>query len=110
MCFYHVNLILKIIFRYSELNAAIISLVEDFSLVSFIPLNITNRKSLLKVRAAADKANGYVFGAGEERNVQAMLACAVGVEYEDETLKYFGENKDDAEKRKTNLSEDLLWK
>lgn len=92
------------------MNAAIISLVEDFSLVSFIPLNINDRKSLLKVRGAADKANGYVFGAGEEKNVQAMLACAIGAEYEDETVAKFGDRSEKDQNLKTNLSDELLWK
>ncbi|XP_049787419.1 GPN-loop GTPase 2 [Schistocerca cancellata] len=68
--------------KYKKLNAAIVSLVEDFSLVSFIPMNIGDRQSILKVKNAVDKANGYIFGAGEQRNVQALLACAVGADYE----------------------------
>ncbi|KAL0278686.1 UNVERIFIED_CONTAM: hypothetical protein PYX00_000436 [Menopon gallinae] len=96
--------------KYAKLNSAIISLVEDFGLVSFLPLNVNDRTSLLKIRAAADKANGYVFGAGEERNVQALLACATGAEYEDETLRTFGEKESDDNKTETTLSDDLLWR
>lgn len=39
---------------------------------------------LIKVKNACDKANGYVYGSGEERNVQALLASAVGAETEQE--------------------------
>lgn len=63
----------------------------------------------MKVQREADKANGYIFGAGEEKNVQCLLACATGVEYENDMLHLFGERPEASEK-KTNLSEDLLWK
>lgn len=68
--------------RYKKLNAALVSLVEDYSLVSFLPLSVHDRQLLLRVRGAADRACGYVYGAGEERCVQALLACAVGAECE----------------------------
>lgn len=72
--------------KYRKLNAALVSLVEDFSLVSFLPLNSKDQKSLLKVRSAIDKASGWVYGQGEERSVQQMLACAVGAETEQERI------------------------
>lgn len=64
--------------RYKKLNAALVSLVEDYSLVSFIPLDITNQELLLKVKNAVDKANGYIFGGNEPQDIQTLLACAVG--------------------------------
>lgn len=60
--------------------------MEDFGLVSFLPLNCKDHKSLLKVRSAIDKASGWVYGQGEERSVQQMLACAVGAETEQERI------------------------
>ena len=36
---------------------------------------------------AIDKANGYVFGSKEERNIQRLLSCAVGAEYDDEKYR-----------------------
>lgn len=72
--------------RYKKLNAALVSLVEDFSLVTFLPLNSHDQNSLLKVRNAIDKASGWVYGQGEERSVQQMLACAVGAETEHERI------------------------
>ena len=56
--------------------------------MSFIPLNVKDKKNLLRVQKQADKANGYVFGAGEEKNVLSLLACAAGIDYEDETLRF----------------------
>lgn len=29
-----------------------------------------------------DKANGYVYGTGEERSIQQLLSCAVGARWE----------------------------
>jgi hypothetical protein len=34
-----------------------------------------------------DKANGYVFGDLEERNIQTLLSCAVGAEFEYDKIK-----------------------
>lgn len=68
--------------RYKKLNAALVSLVEDYSLVTFSPLNINDQQCLLRLKNAIDKANGYIFGSGEERSIQALLSSAVGAEYE----------------------------
>uniref|UniRef100_T1GBD4 GPN-loop GTPase 2 n=1 Tax=Megaselia scalaris TaxID=36166 RepID=T1GBD4_MEGSC len=68
--------------KYKKLNAAIVGMVEDYSLVSFQPLDVNRKESLLRLKNCIDKANGYVYGAGEERNVNALLACAVGAENE----------------------------
>lgn len=35
---------------------------------------------------AVDKANGYIYGSGEERNMQRLLSCAVGAEWEHERI------------------------
>lgn len=70
--------------RYKKLNAALISLVEDYSLVNFLPLDASNKALLLQVKNAIDKANGYIFGGNEPQNVQTLLACAVGAVSESE--------------------------
>ena len=64
------------------------SLVEDYSLVTFIPLNIKDQQHLLRLKNATDKANGYIFGSREERNIQSLLSCAVGAEYEHEHIGF----------------------
>lgn len=66
--------------RYAKLNAALVGMVEDYSLVQFQPLDVNSQASLLRLKNVIDKANGYVYGAAEERSVNAMLACAVGAE------------------------------
>lgn len=84
--------------RYKKLNEKLCSVIEDYSLVSFVPLNVQDKESMLNVVKQADKANGYCYGAVEERNVQKMLSAAIGAEYEFDRSaavheKYLGEDK-----------------
>lgn len=66
--------------KYKKLNEAIVSMVEDSSLVSFQPLDVNRTESILRLHKIIDKANGFAFSANEEQNVNTMLACAVGAE------------------------------
>lgn len=70
--------------KFKKLNAAIVGLIQDYSLVAFIPLDVNSEKSLLELKSAIDKANGYIYGSGEERSIQALLSCAVGARTESE--------------------------
>lgn len=72
--------------KHRKLNCALIELIEGYSLVSFVPLNIKDKRMLSNVKKAFDKANGYIYNAMEERNVQSLLACAVGAESDQERL------------------------
>lgn len=47
--------------RFRRMNEALIDVIEDFSLVSFLPLQIEDGQSLQKLIQAIDKANGFVF-------------------------------------------------
>lgn len=47
--------------RFRRLNEVLVDVIEDYSLVSFVPLQIQDPMTLQKVVAAIDKANGYVF-------------------------------------------------
>ena len=57
-------------------------MVEDYSLVSFTPLNVQDKESMLNVLKQVDKANGCCFGNVEERNIQMLLSTAVGADFE----------------------------
>ncbi|XP_063995070.1 GPN-loop GTPase 2 [Diachasmimorpha longicaudata] len=72
--------------KYKKLNAALVSLIEDYSLVTFLPLDISNQGLLLQVKNAIDKANGYIYGGNEPQDVQTLLACAVGAVSENERM------------------------
>ncbi|XP_028040705.1 GPN-loop GTPase 2 [Bombyx mandarina] len=65
--------------KYKKLNSAFISIIEDYSLVTFQLVNMMNEKSLASVKNLVDKANGYVFKTEEGRHINSMLACAMGV-------------------------------
>ncbi|CAH0476622.1 unnamed protein product [Peronospora belbahrii] len=47
--------------RFRRMNEALVDVIEDFSLVSFLPLQIQDAATLQKLVAAVDKANGFVF-------------------------------------------------
>lgn len=70
--------------KYRKLNQAIVSMVEDYGLVSFQPLDANSNESLVRLKNLIDKANGYVYNAGEEKSINTLLACAVGAETETE--------------------------
>lgn len=64
--------------KYKKLNEALIGLIEDYSLVTFFPLDVEDKKLLFQLKSAIDKANGYVFKTDEPRDIQSLLMCAVG--------------------------------
>lgn len=45
--------------KYKKLTESLAGLVQDYSLVSFIPLDINNSKLVIKALRTADKANGF---------------------------------------------------
>ncbi|XP_029155046.1 GPN-loop GTPase 2-like [Nylanderia fulva] len=77
--------------KHKKLNKALISIIEGYSLVSFIPLDVSNKALLLEVKKAVDKASGYVFGGNEPQDVQTLLACAVGAVSENEKMSTMDE-------------------
>jgi len=68
--------------KFKKLNEALCGIVEDYSLVSFFPLNINDKESAMNILRQADKASGYVFGDLEERNLQRLMSSALGADFE----------------------------
>ncbi|CAI5663283.1 unnamed protein product [Oreochromis niloticus] len=68
--------------KFRHLNEKLAEVVQDYSLVSFVPLNVQDKESMIQVLQAVDKANGYCFGDLEERNLQAMMSAAVGADFQ----------------------------
>merc|ERR1712216_350510 len=64
--------------KYAKLNAALTDILEDFSMLSFTPLNIEDKHSVHNVLKVVDKANGYVFSGLEGDNVAAVMGTAAG--------------------------------
>lgn len=46
--------------RYKKLSMALVDIIQDYGLVTFIPLNIQQAEDILKVLQTADRANGYL--------------------------------------------------
>ena len=62
--------------RHAALNAAICELVDDFSLVQFGTIDISDRASVARALRSIDKANGYCFGAAETQEDFFSAAAA----------------------------------
>lgn len=61
--------------KYKKMNEALAGVVEDYSLVSFLPLNVQEKESMWSVLKACDKSNGYILSQSEE---QHMMNLAMG--------------------------------
>ncbi|KAF3490856.1 Atpbd1b protein [Arthroderma uncinatum] len=54
--------------KFDALNSAIVELVQDFSLVGFETLAVEDKKSMMSLLHAIDRAGGYAFGSAEGAN------------------------------------------
>lgn len=54
--------------KFGPLNNAIIDLVEEFGLVGFETLAVEDKKSMMNLLRAIDRAGGYAFGPAEGAN------------------------------------------
>ncbi|XP_067863030.1 GPN-loop GTPase 2 isoform X1 [Heptranchias perlo] len=68
--------------KFRQLNKKLVEVIEDYSLVSFIPLNVQDKETMKHVMRAVDKANGYCFGDTEQRSLEAMMSAAVGADFQ----------------------------
>jgi len=64
--------------KYKQLNEALTGLINDYSLVNFLPITVKSKERMVAASQVIDKANGYVFGSGEERNIRALMGSALG--------------------------------
>ncbi|NXC01805.1 GPN2 GTPase, partial [Orthonyx spaldingii] len=67
--------------NFRRLNEKLVEVIEDYSLVSFVPLNVQDKQSMRRVLQAVDKANGYCFGEQEQRSLHALMSAAVGADF-----------------------------
>jgi hypothetical protein len=99
--------------KYAKLNEALVGVVQDYSLVSFHPLDVQKAHLMRGIRSAVDKANGYVFGVDEKRfDVNAAFSCAVGAGFEYERVGLARELVEGAQETcdETRESETVGWK
>ena len=115
--------------KYRKLHHELCDMVEDFSLLSFLPLSIQDAESVGRVVARIDKCNGYVFLKGNDgeaqtnggqntnnNNMQSMFSSAIVADSEwgtgvlqDVQEKYLGDvmfKEDISELRQNNSTRD----
>lgn len=115
--------------KYRKLHHELCDMVEDFSLLSFLPLSIQDAESVGRVVARIDKCNGYVFLKGNDgeaqrnggqntnnNNMQSMFSSAIVADSEwgtgvlqDVQEKYLGDvmfKEDISELRQKNSTRD----
>ncbi|KAJ1878060.1 hypothetical protein LPJ71_011080, partial [Coemansia sp. S17] len=61
--------------RFGDLNKVICELIEDYSLVGFSTLCITDKHSVASLLKEVDKANGYIFGALSQGNESILMSA-----------------------------------
>ncbi|KAF2020007.1 hypothetical protein BU24DRAFT_419597 [Aaosphaeria arxii CBS 175.79] len=91
--------------KYSALNQAIVDLVEDFALVGFETLAVEDKKSMMILLRAIDRAGGYAFGGVEGANdtvwQMAMRQDAVTMDARDVQERWLDRREEmDEEERK----------
>ena len=64
---------------------------------------------MLRVMKSIDKANGYVFGDLDERNIQSLMSCAVGAEFEYEKISRVQEKYMDIKDDDDDQSDIKTW-
>ena len=74
------------------MNSVLASFVEDYSLVHFMPLQQSDKKCLIAILKAVDKANGYLFRTDEERNIQKMLSAVMTNPQDEWDCEWAGED------------------
>lgn len=70
--------------KHRKLHEALAEVVDDFGLLSFTPLDITQAESVGRVLARIDKCNGYVFLQGTVNT--DMFQCAVQSDLKDDGI------------------------
>lgn len=78
--------------KFTKLNQALVEVIQDFSLVSFVTLHVEDKNSIHKVLQWADKANGYVFGACEKNNASIMEVAMSQLEWNSERNDFIRRN------------------
>jgi hypothetical protein len=99
--------------KYKALNEAIVSLVEDFALVSFEPLVVEDKASMAALLHACDKASGYAFGAEGGANDTiwqvAVRSGATSMDVRDVQERWIDNRKEMDEEERKAWAEEGKW-
>ena len=62
--------------RFHKMESVLCEVVDDFGLVSFLPLHIEDAQSTARVLTAVDRANGYVMMSHEAQRMQQLTSSS----------------------------------
>lgn len=85
--------------RLSSLTQAVAEMIDDFGMVSFIPLAVEDKECMAFLMQEADKANGLVFGAltsGNESILQTAMTSTNREEYLESMERKYMKNTNDS--------------
>lgn len=85
----------KFLAKFKNLNKKICDVVQDYSLISFLPLNIQKKSSVIKCVQMIDKANGYLYGHLDDEQIMGSVAGMIDVDMQDEDYLQENENNQD---------------
>lgn len=72
--------------KHEKLHQVLAEVVDDFGLLSFVPLDISSAESVGRVLARIDKCNGYVFKSQQDNPARDLFECAVQSDSNYETI------------------------
>ncbi|KAM8977426.1 GPN-loop GTPase 2 [Pelodytes ibericus] len=84
--------------RHRRLHEKLAEVIQDYGLVSFIPLSIKDDQSLQRVLSSADKATGFCFGQ-DQRSLGNLMSVAMGADFHFTSSLAFQEKYVEQEKR-----------
>lgn len=68
--------------KFKKLNEKIVEVVENYGLVTFIPLTVKDEGTMGNVMTHIDKANGYIYGKAEDDAIRQMYSAGTGFEWD----------------------------
>lgn len=75
--------------KFQKLNEALAGIIEDFSLVSFMTLNISDKKSVNRLIQLIDKTNGYIYSNLERETLKNMVHKNLDLDLEKDDIHNF---------------------
>jgi hypothetical protein len=77
----------KILAKFKSLNRKICDVVQDYSLLSFLPLNIQKKSSVIKCIQMIDKANGYLYGHLDDQEIMESIGGMMDLEHDESMVQ-----------------------
>ena len=101
--------------KFEGLNKAICELVQDFQLVSFETLAVENKRSMMGLLRAVDRAGGYAFGPAEGANesiwqVAMREGAAVEMDIADVQERWIDRKEELDELEEKEWEEEARWR